>query len=199
MSNIKTSFRNTCLAGLFAIVPVAVTIFIVYKIEMATRTITEAIFHRPIPLVGIFIAAVAVYVAGVLVTSLIGRWCLKQLDRALSRVPGFSTLYQSWKHVSLTPGGTEGTFSRVVLVQSDVGLQLGFTAGVGLPDNEQTWCVFLPAAPNPIAGRLVFIPKSRCILLSCGPEEAFKVLLSTGNYIPPELGQATQKLLTPAG
>lgn len=191
MSKLQNHLRNTLLAGAFAIVPVGVTAYVVWLVVAAMSNATETLFHKRLPLVGLLMTVALVYFTGLAVSSLIGKWVLKWIDRALSRVPGLSTLYESWKHVSLTPEGTEGTFSKVVLVQADAGLQLAFTSGQGIPGDETTWCVFVPGLPNPISGRMYFIKRDRCLLLDCSAEEAFKVLLSTGNYVPPQVGQWT--------
>jgi uncharacterized membrane protein len=189
MLKLQAHLRNTFLAGIFSIVPVAVTVYIVYQAESVTREI----FHGTpldIPFIGIVLAIVALYLAGLIVSSLIGKWVLKWVDRALSRVPGLNTLYESWKHISLTPDGTEGTFSKVVLVPADTGLQIGFTSGVGIPGDDSTWCVFIPSAPNPITGRMYFVKRDRCTVLDCSAEDAFKTLISTGNYVAPTIGAA---------
>ena len=86
----------------------------------------------------------------------------------------------------------EGTFARVVLIPDETNATylLGFCNGRSIPGDEQTICVFVPAAPNPIHGRLYFVRRERCQLIDVSTEEAFKVILSTGNHIPPELGAA---------
>jgi len=191
MPAMQNQIRNTFLTGIFAVVPVGVTIFIIWKIETVTRVMTEYLFDRSIPFVGILIAISFIYVIGLLVSSIIGQWFFRTLDRVVSRVPGLNTLYQTWKQIALTPGGTEGTFSKVVLIPSEVGgMQLGFTSGRIIEGHDSTWCVFVPNAPNPITGRLHFISKSQCTLLDCSAEEAFKVVLSTGNYVPALVGMA---------
>jgi uncharacterized membrane protein len=62
---------------------------------------------------------------------------------------------------------------------------MGFTSARLIQADEPCYCVFVPSAPNPITGRLYFVPIERCELLDMSPEEAFKVILSTGNYVPP--------------
>jgi len=191
MFNLQSHLRNTFLTGIFAAVPVVVTIWIVYKIESLTRVITETIFHRSIPFVGILIALAGIYLSGLLISSLVGQWFFKQFDRALSKVPGLNTLYQTWKQIALTPGGTEGTFSKVVMIPSEIaGVQLGFTSGRAIDGHADTWCVFVPNIPNPLTGRMHFINKNQCTVLDISAEEAFKVVLSTGNYVPSALGKA---------
>jgi uncharacterized membrane protein len=62
---------------------------------------------------------------------------------------------------------------------------MGFTSGEPLPDDPEAICVFVPNAPNPIQGRLLILPREKVIFTTLSSDEAFKYLLSTGNYIPP--------------
>jgi uncharacterized membrane protein len=191
MSHIKIHLRNTFLAGIFAAIPLAVTAFVVWYVETATRRL----FHVPIPFVGVLLALGGIYALGLAVTSLIGQFLLRFIDRVLLRVPVLKELYQAWKHVSLTPGGRGGIFSRVVLIPVENGQmrQLGFSSGQGLMDDPTMTCVFVPAAPNPTNGRIYFAKLADCRFLDISVEEAFKVILSGGNYIPPAVGLATQR------
>ena len=116
------------------------------------------------------------------------------LDRVLRRVPVLRELYSAWKQVALTPGGTEGVFSHVVLIPIDeTGGRhvLGFTSGRPIERDPGSICVFVPAAPNPLTGRMYFVKCDRCVNVDLSTEEAFKILLSTGNYVPPALGAAS--------
>jgi uncharacterized membrane protein len=115
------------------------------------------------------------------------------VDRMLSRVPLLKPIYTAWKQVLITPGGGEGVFSKVVLIPADdagASTQLGFCAGQPVDGDPNTMCVFVPAAPNPINGRLYFVQKDNCQFLDVPAEEAFKMILSTGNYVPGEIASA---------
>lgn len=198
MSRINKHLRRTFLAGILSAVPLAVTVYIIWKVDKETRSITQALFKVPIPFLGIVIAIVAIYLCGLLATSLLGKFFLSVVDKVLSRVPFLRQLYVPWKQIALTPAGSEGTFSRVVLIPDETGAThlLGFCSGRPLDGDPNTYCVFVPAAPNPINGRLYFVHREKCIFINLSTEEAFKVVLSTGNYIPPEVGAAA-KLLSP--
>lgn len=187
--SLQKHLRNTFLAGAFAATPLAVTLFLIWYVETTTRRL----FQVPFPFLGVVIALALIYVLGLIVTSLIGQFFLRQLDRLLSRVPVLKDLYQAWKHISLTPGGREGIFAQVVLIPVETGTmrQLGFTSGQGLAGDPAMLPVFVPAAPNPTNGRIYLVRRDDCQFLSISVEEAFKMILSTGNYIPPEVGQAT--------
>jgi uncharacterized membrane protein len=187
MPSANEHIRKTFLTGVFAAIPLAVTIFIVYWINDKTEAITYWIFHHNIPFLGLVIALGTIYLTGMIANSLIGRFFLRRVDKVLSHLPMVREIYLAWKQIALTPGGTEGTFSRVVLVPDETGRMklLGFTSGRVVEGAEPAYCVFVPNSPNPITGRLYFVPVSECTILTMSVEEAFKVILSTGNYVPP--------------
>lgn len=191
--SLKTHLRTTLLTGVFAAAPLAVTAFLIWYVEDATRQPVRRLTGVDIPFLGVALAVVLIYLLGLLVSSLIGRWLIARLDALLSRVPIFRELYQAWKHVSVTPGGREGIFAKVVLVPIEDGRSrtLGFTSGEPIDGDPTTCCVFVPAAPNPMNGRLLFVPVAECVVLATTAEEAFKWILSGGNYVPPEVGAAT--------
>lgn len=80
-------------------------------------------------------------------------------------------------------------YAKVVLVPAQDGTQrvVAFTDGVPLPadDGESYVCVFVPNTPNPVAGQLRFVPVSQIIHVDISVEDAFKMLISTGNFLPP--------------
>lgn len=181
--------RRTFLAGIFAAVPIAITYFVVWWIDERTRVISTWLFHleKPVPFVGILVAILAIYATGLMATTLLGRMFLKFIDSILTRVPMIRQLYIAWKQIALTPGGVDGTFSKVVLVpdESNQMRMLAFTSGRPIPGESGVICIYIPFAPNPTSGKLCFIEASRCIFPDLSPEEAFKIILSAGNYVPP--------------
>ncbi len=192
MLKFQTHFRNTFLAGIFAAIPVAVTVFIVWWVESRTRPISHWLLGREIPFVGVGIALLAIYASGLIATTLVGKFVLRGIDLSLKRLPVIRQVYNGWKQVALTPGGTEGIFSKVALIPDEAGqtLLLGFTSGRPLDDQPNVLCVFVPASPNPVNGRLYFVRRETCQLVELSTEEAFKIILSTGNYVPREIGAA---------
>jgi uncharacterized membrane protein len=184
-----SGIRRAFIAGIFAFLPLAVTAFILWWVDDKTRVFTEWLFHRRIPFLGVLLTLAAIYGIGMVANSLIGKYLLTLLDHIIMRLPGIRLFYQAWKQIALTPGGTEGTFSKVVLIPDESGTMkmLGFSSGRLIETDEPCYCVFVPSSPNPITGRLYFIRTDRCQFIDMTPEEAFKVVLSTGNYVPPLL------------
>ena len=192
MAKGNSHLRNTFLAGIFAGVPLAVTVFIIWWIDTKTTPISQAIFRRNIPFIGIVLSLVAIYLLGLIVTSFFGQYVLSLLDMLLSRMPVVKPFYEAWKQVSLTPGGKEGMYSRVVLVPLVPGgiHMLGFTSGQPIPASPDICCVLVPNSPNPISGRLYFVSIADLRFVEMSPEEALKTIVSIGNYVPVPIGEA---------
>src|SRR4051794_17883561 len=111
MGKLQTHLRNTFLAGIFAATPIAVTVFVIVYVEGVTRAPIEKLFGISIPFLGVLVALLLIYALGLLVSSLIGKWLLRGMDRLLLRIPMLRELYRAWKHISVTPGGKEGIFA----------------------------------------------------------------------------------------
>jgi uncharacterized membrane protein len=194
LPNSQDHLRKTFIAGLFTAVPIGITIFLVYKFDQITRGISQSLFNgKSLPLVGVVIAIVVIYLSGLLASTLVGRFFIGILDALLIRVPVLKQLYTAWKQVAFVPIGTEGTFSRVVLIGDETSqmLMLAFCSGTPIEGDADTFCVFMPSAPNPVGGsRLFFVRREKIIWLDVSTEEAFKVVLSNGNYVPKALGEA---------
>ena len=188
MGGLKAHLRNKLIAGLLAAIPVAVTIFIVWYVDSKARDL----LHVRYPFVGIAIALGFIYALGVFVTSVVGRFVLHLFDGVIRRVPGLRDLYRSWQQVALADTQV-GIFAHVVLVPDDAGrgIVLGFTSGHAIEGDPGLSCVFVPSSPNPTSGRLFFVPTTRCIRLEMSPQEALKLLISGGNYVPGAVGKGT--------
>lgn len=175
------------MAGALAAIPVAVTAFILWYLDAKAR----ALFDIRVPALGLVVAVVGLYLLGLFITSLIGRWILTGADALLAHIPGLRALYQSWKQMAFSPEGDEGIFARVVLVPDETGRMqmMGFSTRKPIEGDPETIGVFVPGSPNPTSGRLYFVPARDCITLDLPARAAFKVLISGGNYIPEQIGR----------
>jgi uncharacterized membrane protein len=186
MGRIKAHFERKFLAGALAAIPVAVTVFILWYVDAEVRRLLPL----PYPVVGILVALVAIYLLGVFVTSLIGRYLLKAVDWTLNHLPGLRDLYRTWKQIAVTPDMNTGVFARVVMIPDETGRlrMLGFSSGRPIEGSTDMVCVFVPASPNPTSGRLYFVNIADCRFLEVGAQEALKFIISGGNYVPVAVG-----------
>ena len=186
MGRIKAHFERKFVAGVLAAIPVAVTVFILWYVDAEVRRVSTIKY----PAVGILLALVGLYLLGVFVTSLIGRYLLKAVDWTLNHLPGLRELYRPWKQMAVTPDLNTGVFARVVMIPDETGRlrMLGFSSGRPIDGTGDTVCVFVPASPNPTSGRLYFVPLQDCRFLNVGAQEALKFIISGGNYVPEAVG-----------
>lgn len=198
MGRVNAHLRRTFFAGVFAAVPIAVTAILIWYVESKTREVVLAITNRNIPFLGVALSVILIYLAGLLVTSLIGQYFLGMVDRILSRLPGLREVYRVWKQVALTPAGSLGVYANVVLVRDETGslYYLGFSSGQPIPGDTSTLCVFVPNYPNAVTGRIYFVPSSLCITLDMSVDEAFKAIVSGGNYLPDVIGTTLRSART---
>lgn len=191
MHRFKQHLRDTLLAGIFAGVPIVVTVIIIVWVDAQTQVLARLVFGHSVPGLGIAVAIIAIYWAGLVVRSLLGRTILSWLDALLRRMPIVRPIYEAWKQVSLTPGDKGGTFARVVLVPMETGKPrvVGFTNGEPIVGSPDFCAVFIPNTPNPITGRLYFVPRTDLTFLSITADEGLKLVISMGNYIPANFGK----------
>ncbi len=196
----KHHTRNTFLAGLFAVIPLAVTGYLIYFVETNTQQITVYLFGRYIPVIGALIVLVFVYGLGMIVRSVLGKWIIKMVDQLLTHIPLLKELYAAWKQISFTPNGGEGMYAKVVLIPAGAGPNklLGFTSGLPAPQSSLV-PVFIPNVPNPITGRIYFVEQKDITETPLSTDEAFKILLSGANYIPENLCTLPGPLGSPTG
>ena len=189
MQRLKSHLRSAFITGVFSAIPLVITIVVVWYVEKLTREPLKAMFGLDTPFLGVLVAVGGIYLLGLLINSILGRYLLRWLDALLRKVPVLKDVYEAWKHITLTPGGKEGIYAQVVLIPGEGGTQaMGFTSGEPVDGNPGLCCVFVPGTPNPTAGRLLFVARERCVPLGVSAEEAFKFALSGGNYVPPAVG-----------
>ena len=147
-------------------------------------------------LIGIVLAVVLIYAAGLLVTSFIGRRLYRSGENLIGRVPLIRNVYPAVKQVTdfLFGGSADDKldFNRVVAVQYprrglwSVGMVTGQTmAMIEQAAGEPCLTVFVPSSPTPFTGYVITVPKSDTVDLPITVEDALKFAVSGGVVIPP--------------
>ncbi|MEM9883042.1 MAG: DUF502 domain-containing protein [Planctomycetota bacterium] len=146
-------------------------------------------------LIGIVLAIVLIYVAGVLVTSFIGRRFYRLGENLIGRVPLVRNVYPAVKQVTdfffSSDPDEKIDFNRVVAVQYprkglwSVGLVTGDTMQlIETTAGRPCLTVFVPSSPTPFTGYVITVPKEDTIDLPISVEEALKFAVSGGVVIP---------------
>ena len=202
MRTILQQVRATFLAGLLVVVPLAVTIYVLFVLvgilESAILLVPppwrpENMFGVRIPGLGVLLALSMVMALGLLTRTLAGRAIVRTYERVLSRVPVLSSVYAGVKELlEMLLSRNQAAFQAVVLAEwPRKGLySVGFLTGDAFLEVEgetKLVNVFLPTTPNPTTGYFFMLPEDRLIHTDLTVEQGFKLLMSAGIVAPAEV------------
>ncbi len=190
-----TWLRNSFLAGVALVLPFVVTAWVIWLVvSFVDNNVIPLIPARfqplaeSIPGTGVIIALVALTLVGALAANLIGRWLVGAADRFIANLPFVRSIYGGAKQVFKQVAAPERTsFKQAVLVEfpKPGAWAIGFittedTAEVAGGMGEALVAVYVPQAPIPTSGFLLYLPKSTLHPLKITPEEALKRVISLG-------------------
>lgn len=137
---------------------------------------------------GLLLAVVTLTLVGALAGNLVGRWLVDAADTGIGNLPLVRTIYSGSKQVFKQVATPERTsFKEAVLVE----FPLPGTYTIGFVTNENTHevasdvgenlvAVFVPHAPIPTSGYLLYLPRAALKPLAIKPDEALKRIISLG-------------------
>ena len=141
-----------------------------------------------------FMLALALFLGtGVLARYLVGRKIINYGERILQRIPFISRVYRAVQQIRDVFMTREGAvFQKVCIVDYP---RHGMAAVAFVTSREHgivqealkkpgLVAVFIPTTPNPTSGFLVYLPESDITILDISVEEAMKLIISGGAYIP---------------
>jgi uncharacterized membrane protein len=148
--------------------------------------------HWYLQLLGLLVAIVLFYLAGVIFGGLFGRAIYQNLERLITRIPIIKQVYPHVKQVvELILGEKQMAFSKVVLVQYPrQGIwTLAFVTNAGMraisdAAAADTVTLFIPSTPTPFTGFTITVPRASVIEVSLTIDEAIRFVLTGGVLIP---------------
>ncbi len=196
--------RKYLLAGLFTLLPLVVTLWLLKAILFGLIDISRGplsgIAHLtglPLPptwMLALLSAAATLLlllVVGLLVGNLLGRQLLAWLDEIMLHIPGVKGIYGATKQViGAIQNGQGGSFKEVVLVEwpHPGCYTLAFVArrdcSWAVEGGENMIAVYVPTSPNPTSGYVVMLEESKVRPVDIGPEQAFTWAVSGGVVAP---------------
>lgn len=204
---------RTFLTGLVAVIPLGVTLYVVYWLFSAADSLFSGIGQRLLPAgwyfpgLGLVIAVLVVLGMGAILNVWsFGRLSLKVGSRLLERIPLIKTVYSGVRDlmlfVSRAPDG-DRRHVVVVTLPGDIRL-IGFITDsepvqavpeLSAGDSEKMRTVYLPMSYQ-IGGYALFLPE-RCLQrIEMSVEEAMRMVLTAGmNRPPPKIPQVQQPVV----
>lgn len=204
-SHLMARLRGYFLTGLIVVGPVAITIYVVWwfinlvdgwvKPLIPKAYLPETYLPYNVPGVGLIVGIFALIVIGALTANLFGRTLVSYGEMMLDRMPVVRGVYRLLKQIFQTIFSSTGhSFKRVGVIEFPRrGLYaLVFISGdppgevkERLGNGEPLMTVFMPNAPNPTTGFVMFMPAKDVTLLDMAIEDGVKMVVSAGLVTPP--------------
>ena len=209
--SILAAFRASFLTGLVVVLPVGLTIYVVWGVIgwidgwilplIPAASQPEALMERyfgpeanfPVRGVGVLVFLVVTAIVGWLARGLIGRSVMRKTEDMVDRVPLVRSVYSGVKQITETFfTKKEKSFDRTCLVEFPrqgywaVGMVATKPKGeiaAKLPNGEDMVAVFIGLTPL-TSGFLVFVPEREVIVLDLKADEAVKLIVSAGLVYP---------------
>ena len=190
-------FRRTLISGLLLLVPVALTYVIVRFLfdlmDGVLRPGAQWVLEQfgidwTLPGPGLIAAVILIYVLGLVTALKLGRRVVDRARDSMLRIPFVGTIYSANRQLieSFSGTGAKG-FKRVVLVQFpkentwSTGFLTGITDAEGL---RKLVMVYVPTAPLPNSGFVVFVPPEDVLDTDLTVADAMQLIFSGGIISP---------------
>lgn len=194
--------RTWFLTGIVVAAPLSITIYLLWSfLSFVDDAVTPFIPERynpehylpfSVPGIGLLALVVALTLLGFLTANLVGRSLIRLGEKILDRMPIVRSIYGTLKQVfEMVISTKSSSFKDVVLIeyprpgQWSMGFVTNETKGeIQERTVEDVICVFIPMAPAPTGGFLVFVPKKDVIYLDMTIDEGMKYVFSAGLVVP---------------
>ncbi|CUV08595.1 Transporter [hydrothermal vent metagenome] len=185
-------FKRITLAGLFAIVPLALTFYIIKIIIVFLDQLTAPIMARinlEIPGFGLILTLLIIFALGIFVTNVLGRRLFSWGERLISSIPLVKNIYNTLKQITNAFSGATQTenYQRVIYIQYPRKelWTISFVTSESVDGSgEEYYHVFVPTTPNPTSGVFIIVPKKDAIEADLTIEEGLKAVISGGLLAP---------------
>ena len=185
-------FKRITFAGLFAIVPLALTFYIIKIIIVFLDQLTAPIMARinlEIPGFGLILTLLIIFALGIFVTNVLGRRLFSWGERLISSIPLVKNIYNTLKQITNAFSGATQTenYQRVIYIQYPRKelWTISFVTGESVDGSgKEYYHVFVPTTPNPTSGVFIIIPKKDAIEADLTVEEGLKAVISGGLLAP---------------
>ena len=184
---------NTMLKGLVAVLPIGLTVYLVYWLAVTAERVFSGVIRMVIPAgaywpgLGLVTGLLVLYVVGLVVNAYMVRRALRLGDSLFARIPVVKTIYVAIRDfMRFFPSSGQGSdLKRVVLVPFGPGKAIGFVtaesgAALGVDDaGRDTVAVYLPMSYM-IGGYTMFLPRELLETTSLSVEAGMRIALMGG-------------------
>ncbi|MBL8577152.1 MAG: DUF502 domain-containing protein [Mesorhizobium sp.] len=200
-----TRLRNYFLTGLIVAAPLAITIYIAWsfvgwidswvKPYIPSAYSPDTYLPFAVPGFGLLVAIFVITMIGFLAANIVGRSIVSSGEQLLGRMPLVRGVYKALKQIFETVLSNKNEmFQQVGLVEYP---RKGVWSLVFVANEKETEinakldkegdpliAVFMPCAPNPTTGFLMYVYRSEIVPLDMSIEDGAKLIVSAGLVAP---------------
>ena len=185
---------NTVLKGLVAILPLGLTVYVVYWLAVTAERLFSKVIKLLVPEpyywpgLGLLIGLVMLYFVGLAVNAYFVGRALRMSDALFARIPVVKTIYLAIRDfMRFFPSSGQGSdLRRVVLVQFGPGKVIGFVTAESdemlrrsTPAGDDMVAVYLPMSYM-VGGYTIFLPRELVETTALSVEEGMRIALMGG-------------------
>ena len=190
--------KRHLIAGVLAIVPIALTFWILRFLFRILDSFTAPILRNigiEIPGLGIILTLLFIFLLGLLITNVLGRTIFNWGEKVLNKLPLVNTIYNAVKQITNAfSGKSMKDFKQVIFIQyprKGLWTMCFVTNQSKNESGDEFYHVFVPTTPNPTSGVFIVIPQKDAVHPDISVEEGLKSIIS-GGIIDPGISLSTK-------
>lgn len=203
---ILRTLQRVFVSGILVVVPVTVTLFVLYFLFQKIDGLLSPLFHKylgySVPGMGFVATLLVIFIVGIIARNVIGSRLFGLGELLFVRTPLVRAVYTAAKQLleAVTPSERKA-FNRAVMIEYPrPGMySIGFASSrTELRTGDQTQsmvAVFIPSTPTPVTGFVVMLPAAEVHALAITTEEAIKYIVSGGFAAPPVINRSVPSML----
>ena len=185
-------FKRITFAGIFAIVPIALTFYIIKIIIVFLNQLTAPFLERvqvEIPGLGLLLTILIIFALGIFVTNVLGKKLFYWAEKLIASIPLVKNIYSTIKQITNAFSGAVQTdnYQRVIYIQYPRPelWTISFVTGESVDKSGvRYYHVFVPTTPNPTSGVFIIVPQHDAVDAELTVEEGLKAVISGGLLAP---------------
>ncbi len=189
MQKLVKSLRSYFFAGAFALIPVILSLFLIYNFIVWVDSVFPSLTGIDLPFGVGFLCTISItIVTGMVAKNYIGKKIIKLGNSIIVSVPVLNKVFLTLQQImDVLVNQKKNMFGQVVLTPfpKEGSWCLGFITCRDIPTVSKSTgtdvvSVYVPTTPNPTSGFLLYTSESNLIHLDITPEMAIKSIVSAG-------------------
>lgn len=191
-AKLMTFISRTFLRGLATLLPVVLTLYLLWWIGSSFESLAERVVRRVLPAgssyqpgTGLVVGFVFVFLLGLLMRAWVARWLFAAGETWLQRIPFVKTIYGPLKDLAgfFGDGQSKQGFSQVVMVDLGPAQVMGFVTGPRISQlaggGEDLATVFVPMSYQ-LGGFVLVVPRTKLRQLDVPVQDGLRLALTAG-------------------